>query len=254
MFELNNAQYFSFRSCAFEATSNIFSLTNGSRDIVLNDCNIEQIDTIYGCDSSSEPPIFLNVRPSYDVGKFNKNSGVLDYMVTSLEQNIGLFVRSGTDTMGALFNNSPISFYKKVAVNNNASNPYATLYDFTTHGMNTLVPINLKRSIITNDNSATYDLRLCTSNINVSAIYDVDALIEYKDGSFKWANTSIFGKSFSNMVTGNTMIKKISADGTNADNDDGIFTVNDGLLVYASDYTFEQLTLLIRTNVTGKTY
>ena len=256
MFELNNAQYFSFRSCAFEGATNIFSLTNHSREIVLSECNIEQVTSVYEYDSTSDSPKFLNVTVAYDVSKFNKNSGALDYMVTTLDQNLGLYVRSGTDTMSAIFNNTPISLYKKVVANNNsnATVQYASIYDFTTHEMNTLVPINLKRSIFNNDDNIRYDLKQCTNNINVSVVYDVEAFIEYKDSSYRWVTTSVFAKSLSNMVISNTMIKKVSGELTNADNSKTVFTMDGTSLAYASDYPIQKLTLLVRSNVTGQAY
>jgi hypothetical protein len=254
MFELNNAQYFSFRNCAFEAASNIFSLTNHSKDIVLNECNLEQANTIYEYDSTCEPPKFLNTRATYAVDKFDKNSNVLDYMVADTDQTTRMFVRNGSDTMGTLFTNSPVLFHKKVVINNNATPQTATIYKLTTHGLDTLLPINLKRIVFKDDSTISYDLRLCTNNCNVSVMYDIDAFIEYDDNSYRWVTTSVLGKSFDNMIFSNTVIKKISAEDTNADSDNGVFELNGNDLIYVGDYNFKQFTLLIRSNVTGQAY
>jgi hypothetical protein len=97
-------------------------------------------------------------------------------------------------------------------------------------------------------------LKQCTNNIDVSAIYDVDAFIEYKDGSHRWVTTSVYGKSFSNLVISNTQIKKVSAELTNADNDRAVFTMDGTSLAYESDFATQQITLSVRINVTGKTY
>ena len=254
MFELNNAQYFAFRSCAFEAATNIFKLTNNSRDIVLNECNIEQINTVFDCDSSSEPPKFINIRPTYDFDKFNKNSGAIDYLISNVEPTAKLFVRSGTDTMGVLFGNTKVELENKMVVNNNASQPYASVYELSTHGLKTLLPINLKRSIYQNTKSITFDLASCTDNFNASAVYDIDAFIEYEDGSNRWITASVFGKSLNNMVISNTMIKKVSGTVTFSDNDRAVFTLSGTTLKYTGDYSFTQLTLLVRSNVTGQAY
>lgn len=251
LFELQNAQYFSFRNCAFEAATNVFSLTTNCKDIVLNECNIEQVNSIYSCDSTSEAPKFLNIRIVHDVGKFNKNSSAVDHINTSSESKLGMVIRNNSDTMDALFNDSAVPLYKKTIVNKN-TNKQVTIYDMSTHGFNTILPINTQRSIYINTNSINYDLKQCTDNVNVGAIYDIDALIEYSDNSYRWITASVFGNSFENMFIGNTMIKKASAEATKADADIAVFQVNNTNLTYASDLNFARLTLVIRTNVTGQ--
>jgi hypothetical protein len=175
-------------------------------------------------------------------------------MVTDTEQTSRMYVRSGTDTIGALFENSPVLYHKKMVINSKASPQTATIYKLTSHGLDTLLPINLKRIIFNNDSTISYDLKLCTDGFDVGAVYDIDALIEYGDGSHRWIAASIFGKSFSEMVISNTMIKKVSAEDTAADNDLGVLAVNGTYLAYNEGSAFEQFTLLIRKNVTGQAY
>ena len=50
------------------------------------------------------------------------------------------------------------------------------------------------------------------------------------------------------------MIKKISAELTNADNSETVFTMDGTSLAYESDYPIQKLTLLVRSNVTGQAY
>lgn len=252
MFHLNNAQYFSFHGCAFEAVNTIFELSNYTQEILLYGCNIEQTTNLYiKKDATAKIPKFINTNTS--VSKYDANSEVLDLLKDEPSKATILRIHNGTSNgMNDLFDNPSVTLFEKTARSPGQSVEYLNLYRFTTHGAEFMLPVNLKRVVENNVSSISYNLWKSFS-LNVGFMVDVDALMIYSDGSRRWVSSSIFGQQInSKAYISRTEIKMVTTEGSLADQDLGIFSLSGSNIILNSDFTCSSIILVVRHNTTGR--